>query len=454
MKKEIKDEEYYVQKFMEDEDEIDLFEIFRKLWMNKRVITLFLIIGTTISFIGARIYKSSSSVTRVGISFNFEEIKQGKNPDGTPFNSNKILSNKALKNMYDNYKEITKKSINLTDFRSYIKISPVIPKNITTLIEKNLKDGVFYSFTPTEYFINLKTDMTNEQEKEFLEKSIKNIIDEYLLKNRPFSQIPTIDIKKLENENFIYEDYLEVIKLSIAMIENDIKTSEIKKLKYNSSALNYDFNDILVALDVLKKIVLNEVEAKLGLRYISSNIEKSTALLNQTLINLDIENQILKRKAEVLSEMIKNYKISSKELILPDGMNATLPEKDEYYSKLISDYVETTTKIEENTQISKQTQKKLLELSKSSETENNEVIEGIKNLIKLVNIEISRFNELNKKYYEAEYSDMLTQITPVENVYTGKPWILFVIVGAFASFLAGCGYVLIKESIKTKKEEK
>ncbi|MCI7223213.1 Wzz/FepE/Etk N-terminal domain-containing protein, partial [Fusobacterium sp.] len=247
MKNEI-NEEFYIQKF-DGEDEVDLLEIAKKLWKNKKTILAIFFIGTLLTVVGTKIYKKSASVSRVGIAFNFEEIKQGKNPDGTTFSSEKIIPNSVLKTAYDEYRTISKEKLNITEFRNYIALKPVIPKNISILIEKNLKEGVFYTFTPSEYFIELKSKASNEEEKKILDKLTKEVLKDYVLRNRPFSQIALMDTNKLFIKNFTYEDYLEVIKSTILSVENDINLSENKKLKFSTPALNYDYKDILLSLN-------------------------------------------------------------------------------------------------------------------------------------------------------------------------------------------------------------
>lgn len=44
------------------------------------------------------------------------------------------------------------------------------------------------------------------------------------------------------------------------------------------------------------------MEARLDLNYISSNVEKSNAILNQRLLNLNIEKEVAARRAQVLRE--------------------------------------------------------------------------------------------------------------------------------------------------------
>ena len=285
MKKELKEKEYYVENIMEDDNEIDLLEILKKIWKNKKIIALIFLIGTFISLVGAKIYKKSTTVSRVGISFNFEELKQGKNPDGTPFNMAEIIPSKSIYNAYNKYKTLSDDNLSITDFRKFIKITPIIPKNISVLVEKNLKEGVFYSFTPTEYFITLKTGLNNESEKELLEEIVETVLNEYILNNRPLSTLSKLDIKQLETQGLTYENYLEIIDKTLEAIKNDIEQSSNKKIKFSTVALNYDFKDILLELELIRNIGLNKIEAKLDLTYTSPNVEKSSAILNQKLIN-------------------------------------------------------------------------------------------------------------------------------------------------------------------------
>lgn len=148
--------------------------------------------------------------------------------------------------------------------------------------------------------------------------------------------------------------------------------------------------------------------------------------------------------------MLQDLKPAQKQLIIPnvaqDGIK--INDQNDYYSKLVADYVELNNRIEDN-----KVKIELLEKSKIDiKTPNDEAREildkKLDNLVKKLNKIIEDMNALSKEYVDSAYSDMIKVISPVATVTEGKPLILFVGVGVVLGVMFGIFSAFMKEFMR------
>lgn len=443
-------EDFYLEK---REEEIDLFEIIEKLWKGKKIIAIFILIGFLLSLVGGSAYKKKNTLSKTYISLNYDGISEGKNPDGSNFNRNNLITDLVMNKAYYEYNKLTDKPEGITRFKYFIDLVPIIPKNISVLIEKNLKNGIAYSYNPQQYAITFKGGLDNKKNNRILENLVNNIIENFTREYKPYSNILEIDEEKIFEIEKLYEDYIFIIDNRIENIVNNIETSSSEKMKFKTSKLSYTYQDILSNLELIKKIDLSKIRSVLELKYISLDVKQSTLVTDNQILDLKSEKEILSKRAEVLSEILEQYKMSQKEILFSVDMKTSLAGKDEYYAKLIDDYVTTSTKIKENEVEINRLKNKVASMVSSTEESNQKIIKDFKKVIRELNLEISKLNNLDKEYYELKYSEMIKQISPVESLSTGKPLILIIAVGIILFGILGCVFVLGKSFIDNHKKK-
>ncbi|MGL5313863.1 MAG: hypothetical protein ACRC92_11515, partial [Peptostreptococcaceae bacterium] len=106
-------------------------------------------------FIGINSYSKEEVV----IGFTHKEMKQGLNPDRTPFDLNDVLLKGYL---------VDKLGLPISEMKD-VTITPIFPANSLNSVEKRLKDGEMgYLYVPTEYRVtlNLKDSKMEKEMKE------------------------------------------------------------------------------------------------------------------------------------------------------------------------------------------------------------------------------------------------------------------------------------------------
>lgn len=107
-------------------DEIDLRELFSKLWAVRFVILLFLTIGFLIggglTFVNW-LSKPITNTAVVEVRFNFPSVQKGSYPNGQKFSISDITAPAILSQVYDKY-QLGKYNINRVDFVGAIQVLP------------------------------------------------------------------------------------------------------------------------------------------------------------------------------------------------------------------------------------------------------------------------------------------------------------------------------------------
>lgn len=440
-------ENYYLE---EIEEGIDIKKLVKILLQNKKIITIFFIVGFLASIIFSKIYQSKNTVARTNISFLYNGIKDGLNPDGSRFDINQVNSLKVLNKTYDKYIVLSgneKKQKTLSEFENFINIRPIIPNNISVIIEQKLKNGEDYRYIPKDYIISLKSNLGKEKDLELLNNLTENILREYIKETTPTSEITKVNLSVLKDKNYLYDDFVLLIENKISQMRMDIN-SDPKKIKFLNTSLGYNYTDILRNIGIISNVDLEKFKAQIEILNISSDPEKDRVALKNKVLELQRERDVLKQKSETLNQVIKEYKRGESEVILSGDIQTPMSETDKNYYSLIKDLVDTSTKIKEKEVLIEKYNLRLNRLETPTNQENEYLISFLENLMKKLDNEIDNLISLNNEYYKIEYGMTIQQTSPVESVYQGKNIILFIIIGSFIFLILGATYVLIKEGFK------
>lgn len=432
------------RKIYEEEDEIDLMELFHTILKHKVKIVIVTIVVMLLSTLGGYIYNRLNSFNTAIIGFNYPELQKGKNPDGSIFLRTDIIPLDVINDTYNMYQEKLggKK---LDDFRNSIEVEGIIPDSTQTLIDNALKRGETLSFTASNYRIKIK-----EKDKEILNKLINDSISSYITKHKPNYIIQTIGD---EIYNYDYSDSYILLDERLKMMEMAIASYENKN--YISTKLGYSFGMISERIRNLKNVELKDYYSYYSINGLSKDSNNKLLRVDSEIQDLILENQALNGKVEVLDEMLHNFKPTQKQIVIPNIANegVDIEDKNDYYSKLVEDYVALNNNIEDN-----KVKIQLLENSKVDiKAPSAEEIKNLDNKLRVVvekaNKIIEDINILSREYIDSTYSDMIKIVSPVTTDTEGKPLILFVGVGAVLGIMLGVFLAFMAEFIRNYRNK-
>lgn len=430
------------RKYYEEDDEIDLMELIRTLMKHKIAIGVTTIAVTLVSLIGGYIYNKMSTVNSAIIGFNYPEIENGKNPDGSVFLKEYIVPLNVLNNNYSEYHD-TLKAKKIADFKVGIKVEELIPDAIQTRIEAALKRGENISYTPTQYKLSTK------ENKDVLESVVTDTVNEFINKYKPNYSVAKME----ELGNYDYDNIYSLLNDRISLLKNNID-SEAKK-NYVSNKLGYFFNELLVKVESLERVELQDYYSYFTVNGLSLNKIMREIRYDSEIRDVKLEKEKLQAKSQMIKNMLEEFKPTNRNLIIPNvgEFGIKIDTENEYYSNLINQYLTINSEIKDKEFIIKKLQEEKGIVNYPSEAQKEVIDQKLQVIREKLNNIIDELNKLNEEYVNAKYSDMITIVSPVIETHNGKPLVLFLAVGVVLGGMLGIFLAFTKEFAKNYRNK-
>lgn len=442
----MKDKLIQVEDRVYDEDEIDLMDILDTILGNKTIIIITMLIITLVTFTGGYIYNKINRNTSIILSFEYPELELGKNPDGSIFMYNNIVSLKTITNIYNKYRDELNKEETLDEFRNRIRIEPIIPKTTQAIIDKALDRGEKVNYTSTNYKI-----MLNFENKELLNDLANEAINEFITKYKPESKLTSLNEKLYTLD---YNDSYMFIKNKIKEIESIIEL--YSEVNYSSQKLGYSFLTLSDKVQSIKNVYLQDYYSYYNENNFTKDRNMRITRINSEITSLTLENESLLRTTSKIKEMLSELKPETTQILVSslDNKSLNFENKDKYYEELVNKYFELNETLEKN-----MLRIKLLELNKEglmipNEIQENELEIKLQKVFKSINEVVEELNLLTQEYSDIKYSEIIKLLSIAEVSTKGKPLVLFLGVGIVLGGFIGIMLAFLKEFYNNYKKSR
>lgn len=314
----------------------NFYHSFKKFNKSAMMLALFCFMGL-----------NSYSKEEVTLQFTHKEIKQGLNPDKTPFDLNEVLIKEFL---------VKRVGVNVDNLKN-ISIKPVFPTKSIDDTENRLKNGEKnYLYTPTEYLLTLNLQNL-EEEKKIKEDLIKEFPNFYV---NHFLKSSNGDFDYLKE----YSNYREVLRALNNLMTSINLEIDLRKKNAETKEVFYEYNNLGVELNKIRGIAFRDVSNYIKSNNIVSNVSLEKKFLDGEDRYINLELQSLKCKEKIYESILKNYTVGEKQAtVLESGdisMSSDIGLRENQYIEISKTYLnnlnrENSLKIEllENIRLSK-----------------------------------------------------------------------------------------------------
>ncbi|MHA4988117.1 Wzz/FepE/Etk N-terminal domain-containing protein [Cetobacterium somerae] len=357
----------------------NFYHFFKKINNGAVMIALFCFMGL-----------NSYSKEEITLQFTHKEVKQGLNPDKTPFDLNEILIKEFL---------VKRSGVKVEELKN-ISISPVFPKDSINSTENRLKSGAKdYLYVPTEYLLTLNFKDVSEEKriKDRLIKEFPNFYINFFLQNAT------------ENYDFLkdYSTYREVMKALDNFMNSMSLEIESRKKNAETKEMFYEYNNLGVELNKVRNITFRDVSNYIKSNNIVSNVVLEKILLDGENRYITLELNSLKNREKIYESILKNYTLGDKQATLLESGDISMTSdtglREQQYIELSKTYLNNLNK-ENNLKI------KLLEnirLSKDMKAPNEEqryrINRELLNVQNELNSIVSKMVGIELRDYRREY---------------------------------------------------
>jgi len=333
---------------------------------------------------------NSYSKEEITLQFTHKEIKQGLNPDKTPFDLNEILIKEFL---------VKKSGVKVEDLKN-ISITPIFPRDSIKVTESRLKSGEKnYLYTPTEY--NLTLNLNNSSEEKRIKESIVKEFSNFYINFFLQSTVGEYDFLKE------YSNYRDIVKALDNLINSMNLEIELRKKNADTKEIFYEYNNLGVELNKVRNISFRDV-----LNYIKSNNIVSNVALEKVLLDgedryITLGLNSLKNKEKIYETILKNYTVGEKQAaVLESGdisMTSDTGLREQQYIGISKTYLnnlnkENSLKIEllENNRLSK-------DMKAPNEEQKYRINRELSNVQNELNSIVNKMVGIELKDYKREY---------------------------------------------------
>ena len=416
-------------------EEVDLLDLVRTVMKHKNLIVIVTIIIALLMTIGGYFYNKSKAITTTVITLNYPGRENGKTPNGALLTTNEIVPLDVLNNVYDKHKDIIKEK-DKRDFINSIDLVWMIPDHIKKRIKDAENRGEKYIYTPSEFQIVSKDnkkivdDIANESVASFIERYRPNY---------------TIQPIKIEGD-YDYPTVFELISDKIDTLKTLVNDRDKKHFISNKSG--YSFDKIRQNIESLEKLELQDYYSYYTVHNLSLDMKAREVRYKSDIQVLKLQREGLISQRDTIKKMIDDYRPGEKNFIIGNvgELQKKLDQSDEYYGKLIDQYLNLNRSIVEKEQrIKKLEEENKVALVYPTEQQKEKMNLKLDVLINRLNSIIEDVNTINDEYIRVTYSNMISITAPVIETTAGKPLYMYLALGIILGLFTGIFFSFIAE---------
>lgn len=357
----------------------NFYHSFKKINNGAVMIALFCFMGL-----------NSYSKEEITLQFTHKEVKEGLNPDKTPFDLNEILIKEFL---------VKRSGVKVEELKN-ISISPVFPKGSINNTENRLKSGEKnYLYVPTEYLLTLNFKDVSEEKriKDRLIKEFPNFYINFFLQNAT------------ENYDFLkdYSTYKEVMKALDNLMNSMSLEIESRKKNADTKEIFYEYNNLGVELNKVRNISFRDVSNYIKSNNIVSNVALEKILLDGENRYITLELNSLKNREKIYESILKNYTLGDKQATLLESGDISMTSdtglREKQYIEISKTYLNNLNKenglkikLLENTRLSK-------DMKAPNEEQKYRINRELLNVQNELNSIVSKMVRIELRDYRREY---------------------------------------------------
>ena len=342
-----------------DEQEIDLLGIVGHMKAKRKLycyillsaVCIGVIIGLTL--IAMDHIKGEDAYAKAVVSFQYQGIEEGLDPNGAAFDINKIKSPSVIEEALNTLgvTEYTTEEI-----RENISIEGVIPEDaverITVIKEMSLENISNYekildvSYFPSQYvvYLNNKLGMSSSEATQILDAVLESYRT-YFLDTYANTEVLTVTGNLIDYTGYDYAEALDMLRAQIDIMLDYVNERGTQAPEFRSAATGLAFNDIATALDTVNGV---------DIANLSSYIESHTLTKDKNRQREYYEYKIKKYNMDIaqcqvelnnIQSIIDKYQKDPIVIVSSQETTQQFTQTNEYYDTLLQKKLDLSNKI-------------------------------------------------------------------------------------------------------------
>ena len=309
-------------------------------YKNKVLWALMLVLVVSgIGIYGNRLFVDNikgKSLTRV--SFNFEGVDEGLNPQGGVFDAQVMKSTEVLEGAVNKLGWSPDK-IDLQTVANHMTIKGIVPNDVMgRIIPSAAGSGTMQmekigglTYHPTQYGVTLSLsrdmNLSKKETNLLLDAIIESYTDYFVTRYKDTQAIDTA-ITKIDPERYDYSEYIDLVTGQLQVVKSYLQSKEQVSKDFKSSTNGLSFGDLIAQVEFLEDVEVGNVQALLDSFVITKNAKESAVVYENMIGRMRRENEKYKHEAQLLRNIASSYE-KDRRVVLGSGTLIPLLEEED-----------------------------------------------------------------------------------------------------------------------------
>lgn len=344
-----------VIKNQEEEDDNRIIISFSGIINNlKRFVALWVAVSIVVSIltllistlVNIKVYKETKAL----VSFTYNGIEKGLDPNGNKFDVNTIKSPNIISKAIDElgYDEEAVEAI-----RKSISIEGIVPQNVMdkiTAYKEIVETGTNASLTavekildtsyyPTQYIVKFNyadTSLKGSEASAILNKMLE-CYSEYFLDKYGYNEALGAAVTSIDYTEYDYAEALDVFDSTLSSLKSYVdQLNKSDTVRFRSSETGYSFADLSKAIATIQDVDMDMISSYITLNVVTKDKESLETYYQYRIESLQRHEVVCRENLSAVTESINNYEKNTVQIFGAgtDNINTTAKEASKQYDDL------------------------------------------------------------------------------------------------------------------------
>lgn len=335
----------------EDEDTIDLVNVATNMGKKKKLygylmlLAIFagIVVGLVIT--GVRAIIGQSSYSRAVISFNYDGVDEGLDPNGASFDINKLKAPVVIQAALDEL-GITDE-VSVEDVRQNISIEGIIPSDAVerlSVINQIAEDNSTYyekvldvSYYPSQYVVYLSKlhGMSGSRTSELL-NAILAAYKDWFIDTYANTAALTITGNLVNYSNYDYVEAVDLVAAQIDIMQSYVSERRSDAPDFRSANTGLSFGDIQTSLNTIESVDLANLQSYVESNNLTKDRAKLIEYYNYNIQQYNLQLSELSTQLANVQASIDSYQKDPVVIVSSQDSTQQIEQTNEYYDKLVA----------------------------------------------------------------------------------------------------------------------
>lgn len=342
-----------------EETQIDLMNIAGHMNRRKRLYRYLmavaacagLLIGLVV--IGVDYIAGQSTCARAVITFQYEGIENGLDPNGAAFDINKIKSPKVIE---DALTSLGTAEFDAEKIRESIDIEGVVPEDaverITVIKEMSLEDVSNYekildvSYFPSQYIVYLRKSrgMSRRDTVEVLNAVLESYRS-YFMDTYANTEVLTVTANLIDYKDYDYAEAMDLLETQMEIMQDYVTERRDQAPEFRSSGTGLSFGDISMALDTISGIDIANLNSYIESHTLTKDVSRQREYYEYRIKKYNMDIAECQVELSNIQSVIDKYQKDPLVIVSSQETTQEIEQTNEYYDQLLQQRLELSTEI-------------------------------------------------------------------------------------------------------------